>query len=393
MHRYTVNFHELDDSMIAGEDIYIINEGKPLFLVKENSKFSPNVLRILRMHKIENIKILSPNPPPKGPEKKEKSPAHIYGDDVPEELPKVKVRSFLSDEVREEAVHNIRNLFTYTKETHDKPVNLTTAYQVLKGLDDVVEKLVSSVSGEDLDFVHIFDLKKYDEYTYHHSLSVAVLSIATGESLGLNENELKKLGRAAIMHDIGKTIIPIEILNKPGKLTDEEFDIMKNHAHGGGMLLRQRGIGDVELWNAVSCHHEKHAGNGYPGKLEADQIPLFSRIIAISDVYDAVTSFRPYRKPMPPSEVYDLIMSEVDRAFDFNIVSAFIKKLTQYPLNAVVEITGNRIGVVVNNHNDLRPIIRMNDTHELLDLSVSPNLSIMITRVFNPSEMESVRSE
>ena len=390
MHRYTVNFHELDESMIAGEDIYILSEGKQILLIKEGAKFSPNVLRLLRLHKIENIRIMSPNPPP---QPKEKPPAHIYGDDVPEVLPQVRVKALISDELREAAVENIRDLFLYTKETQDKPVNLTTAFKLLQGVDNIVEKLVSTVADEELDFIHIADLKAYDEYTYHHSLSVAVLSIATGESLELDEYNLKKLGRAAIMHDIGKTIIPIEILNKPGKLTDEEFDIMKNHAHGGGMLLRKRGIGDVELWNAVSCHHEKFSGNGYPGKIMGNKIPLFSRIIAISDVYDAVTSFRPYRKPMPPSEVYDLIMSEVDRAFDYEIVKAFIKKLKPYPLNTVVEITGNRIGVVVNNTHELRPIIRMNDTHELLDLSVSPNLSIMITRVFNPSEMESVRSE
>ena len=385
MHVYFVNFHELDESMIAGEDIYIINEGKPLFLVKEGSKFSPNVLRLLRMHKIENIKIASPVAPP---EPKIKPPSHIYGDDAPEELPQVTIKSVLPEKLREEAVENIRDLFAYTKANHDKPVNLTTAYQVLKGLDDVVDRLVSSVADEALDFVHIFDLKRYDEYTYHHSLSVAVLSIATGESLGLTDRELKTLGRAAIMHDIGKTIIPISVLNKPGKLTNEESEIIKNHAKGGGMLLRQRGMGDVELWNAVSCHHEKFAGNGYPGGLEGDQIPLYSRIIAISDVYDAVTSFRPYRKPMTPAEVYDLIMSESDRAFDYNIVTAFIKKLKLYPLNAVVEITGNRIGVVVNNYHDLRPIIMMNDTKELIDLAAPSNLSIMVTRVFNQSEME-----
>ena len=385
MHRYTVGFHEINESMSAGEDIYILSEGKQILLAKEGSPFDANILRLLRLHKLESIRILSPDPPPKpkGP-----PPSHIYGTDAPEFLPNTKIKVLISNELREAAVENIRELFVFTNENRNKPVNLTTAFKILQGVDNIVERLISTVANEDLDFIHIADLKKYDEYTYHHSLSVAVLSIATGESLSLSDYDLKKLGRAAIMHDIGKTIIPLEILNKPGKLTDEEFDIIKNHARGGGMLLRQRGIGDLELWNAVSCHHEKFAGNGYPAKLEGRKIPLFSRIIAVSDVYDAVTSFRPYRKPMTPSEVYDLIMSEVDRAFDYDIVKAFIKKLKPYPLNTIVEITGNRVGIVVNNLHELRPILRMNDTHELIDLAVSPNLSTMITRVFNQSEME-----
>jgi HD-GYP domain-containing protein (c-di-GMP phosphodiesterase class II) len=205
---------------------------------------------------------------------------------------------------------------------------------------------------------------------------VAVLSIATGQSLGLDLYELKRLARCAVLHDVGKIAIPQEIINKPGRLTPEEFEIVKQHAMNGLHALKSKGIGDAEMWNAVLLHHERYNGSGYPSGLEKEEIPLFSRIIAVADVYDAVTSYRSYRSPKTPSEAYDLLMSEVNRGFDYDVVQAFIKKLIFYPVGAVLEISSGRYGSVINNTNELRPTLQMHDNGEHLDLYHHQNLII-----------------
>jgi putative nucleotidyltransferase with HDIG domain len=264
---------------------------------------------------------------------------------------------------------------------------MTTAYQVINGLNNVIGQLVSAISRDTTGLVQINDLKSYDEYTYHHSLSVAILSIATGQALKLSTPKLFSLGRCAIMHDIGKQLTPIEIINKKGKLTQEEFLIVKKHAAEGAMSIKNKGIGDMELWSGIMFHHEKIDGTGYPKQLTGKEIPLFSRIIAVADVYDAVTSYRSYRTPMSPADAYEYIMSETGTAFEHDIVIAFAKKLQLYPVNTVVELSDKRKGVVVENNNlSLRPMVRVLPSNELLDLSVSKNLNIIITKTFTPCD-------
>ena len=298
------------------------------------------------------------------------------------EAPPIKappIVSIIDETQRDEAVDGIRNLFGLIGSGVTE--NMTTAYQVVKQLDNIVDQLVETISTESDSLVHIADLKSYDEYTYHHSLSVAVLSIAIGEGMGLDMEKLKLLGQSAMMHDIGKTNVPAELINKPGKLTDEEFSVVKKHAEDSGKYLKQSLIGNNIIWNSVTHHHEKYDGSGYPKGLKSDKIPLFSRIIAVADVYDALTSFRPYRNPMLPSEAVELVMSEVGRSFEYDVVVAFIEKLELYPVNSVVQLSDGRVGVVHENTHSMRPVLKMQDD-TLLDLMALDNLSLVIVKVF-----------
>jgi len=308
------------------------------------------------------------------------TPVVKYSDEPPE------ISSILGDELRKEAIQNISSVFSAISEPGTE-ANKTTAYQAIKDFERTLGQVVAAVTHDISGLIHIHDLKSYDEYTYHHSLSVALLSIATGQVLGLNPQELLRLGKCALLHDVGKQTIPLEITNKKGKLTKEEYALMKAHPINGARDLKAKAIGDVELWSGVMFHHEKYDGSGYPRGLKSKEIPLFARIVSVADVYDAVTSYRSYRNPMTPADAYELLCCEVGKSFEFEILKAFAERLSLYPIGTALELSDGRRVVVTNTGNVLRPVVKVWETNEIIDLSSVNNLTLIITRVINPEEM------
>ena len=384
--------------MITADYITGLNEkGQLITVVKPNSKLSELTIERMHRYNVKNITIFEDekftsqillktrtNHPKEDKEDKQTFQMTPLMQMVLEmEIDVPPVKNLMEDDLKEEAVTEIRTLFDIAKTDGD----MTTAYRVVKELNNVVNYLVDTISSESNAVVHITDLKSYDEYTYHHSLSVAVLAIAIGQGLGIDSDKLKKLGNCAIMHDIGKTKVPLELINKPGRLTKEEFDIVKQHANNGRSFLERCDIGDFELWAAVAHHHEKVDGSGYPKGLKGDEIPLFSQIISIGDVYDAVTSYRAYRLPMSPADAIELVMSEIGRSFDYDIVNVFVGKLELYPVNSIVQLSDKRLAIVVENTNSMRPIVRTLDNGVLLDLMGLNNLNLIITEVMNLREI------
>ncbi len=192
--------------------------------------------------------------------------------------------------------------------------------------------------------------------------NVAVLSILLGVSLGLKRQELYDLGIGAILHDIGKVFIKKEILCKEGPLDDEEFSQMRNHSSLGYDYISTRFNISHSAKRGILDHHEKFDGSGYPNQLAGDKISLFGRIIAIADVYDAMTSDdRPYRKGIVPSEVVEFLMGSSYTAFDPELVLLFIRKIAPYPIGTYVRLSNNYIGMVVQNYSDfcMRPKVRI----------------------------------
>ncbi|MDL2294123.1 HD-GYP domain-containing protein [Ruminococcaceae bacterium OttesenSCG-928-D13] len=258
-------------------------------------------------------------------------------------------------------------------------------------LDDMntkVEKLVGSVMRDKTALVNIGDLKSYDDYTYHHSLSVAVLAIGIGQKLGISSRPLTKLGLAAIMHDIGKTAVPIEIIRKPSRLTDSEFTLMKHHSKAGSTYLIHSHIGDEALWGAVMGHHEKLDGTGYPNGLAGEQIPLWSRIISVADVYDALTSHRPYRQPMEPLEALEYLMAGIGTSFDYDIVKALVQKIAPYPVGSCVQLSDDSYGLVVAVEHPTRPVVEILGRGDIVDLENDRQyLSVVVRRQVSPIEL------
>jgi len=371
MYVYHVSIDRVQTGMMLVEPVFVTNSnGKKLMIASENSTITDRVLDLLHRYDVKTVAVLLNIKPKVMPKR-----------DDTEELARVK--PLIAPNLREKVVQHIEKIFGILTSDPSQEANMTTAYKSLENFDKIVGVMTSQMLMDNRAAVHIFDVKSYDEYTFHHSLSVGVLAVSIGQQLGLDPARIANLGRCAILHDIGKLLIPKRILNKAGKLTNEEFEIMKKHSEFGAQTLKEHSYGNVELWNGVMLHHEKINGKGYPRNLRNNNIPLFSRIISIADIYDAVTSYRPYRAPMTPSDAYELIMSEASQSLDFELVEAFFKRLTLYPLNLTVALSDNRVGLVVENNNSLRPVVRLKDTDELLDLASPKNLNLTITKVYD----------
>lgn len=162
-----------------------------------------------------------------------------------------------------------------------------------------------------------------DHYTFGHSMRVAYFSLVTGRELGLSEGELKELEMSAIFHDIGKIGTPDQVLNKPSRLTEEEFLVMKQHPEQSYEILKEFPVFEKIAKNA-RYHHERYDGRGYPEGMKGEEIPLFARIILIADTFDAMTSTRPYRKGLPYSVAYDELNQFSGSQFDPKCVKAFV---------------------------------------------------------------------
>jgi putative nucleotidyltransferase with HDIG domain len=219
----------------------------------------------------------------------------------------------------------------------------------LEGIGGLVEDISNSLLRNSHALISVARLKQSDEYTYMHSVAVCGLMIALARQLGFSADEVKEAGMAGLLHDVGKLAIPIGILNKPGKLSDTEFDTMRGHPEAGvEMLLGSRHFSPLIL-DVCLHHHEKYDGSGYPHRLAGEQISLFARMGAVCDVYDAITSDRPYKKGWCPADSIRK-MADWSGHFDKKIFQAFVKCIGIYPVGTLVRLESGRIGVVIEQH-------------------------------------------
>jgi putative nucleotidyltransferase with HDIG domain len=211
----------------------------------------------------------------------------------------------------------------------------------------LVEEISNSVMRNPGALIGLIRLKTKDDYTYMHSVAVCALMVALAKQLGLDEQQTKDAGMAGLLHDVGKMAVPMDILNKPGKLTDAEFVSIKEHPEAGHkMLLQGEGVIDAVL-DVCLHHHEKMDGTGYPEGLSGEQISLFARMGAVCDVYDAVTSNRPYKQGWCPAESLRKMGEWVGPHFDTKVFQAFVKSIGIYPLGTLVKMESGKLGVVV----------------------------------------------
>ncbi|CAN7330276.1 HD-GYP domain-containing protein [Pseudomonas sp. LjRoot71] len=211
---------------------------------------------------------------------------------------------------------------------------------------ELVEEISDSVLRHPNALISLARLKNADEYTYMHSVAVCALMIALARQLGLNEGQVREAGLAGLLHDIGKMAIPNAVLNKPGKLTDSEFATVRDHPEAGSrMLIESKQVSALVL-DVCLHHHEKMDGSGYPHRLEGEQISLYARMGAVCDVYDAITSNRPYKQGWDPAESIRK-MAEWKGHFDPVVFQAFVKTVGIYPVGSLVRLESGRIGVVI----------------------------------------------
>lgn len=289
----------------------------------------------------------------------------------------IEIESIIRNELRSKTVEGVKDFFISVEK------NKRHYKEFKKRIEITLEKILND---DDL-MINMKDLKTFDEYTYKHSVNVTVLSMIIGTSLKLSYKEMFNLGRAALLHDIGKMFVSKEILNKPGKLDTSEMEIMKNHSQFGYKYLKKRYGFSTLTYNGVLDHHEKYDGTGYPDGISADQINLLANVVSIADVYDALTSDRPYKKPMCPNDAFEYILGNADKMFRFDIVNIFSKVIVPYPEGTMVKLSNGDIAIVQGTPCDypLRPIVKVIKSEEkekegsIIDLAES--LSLVISNI------------
>ncbi|MBA4175335.1 MAG: phosphodiesterase [Leptothrix sp. (in: Bacteria)] len=213
------------------------------------------------------------------------------------------------------------------------------------GCLDLVDDISSSILRNPGALVSLARLKTKDGYTYMHSVAVCALMVALGRQIGMSVDECRTAGQAGLMHDIGKALMPLEVLNKPGKLTDAEFAVIRSHPERGhGVLLEGQGA-TPEMLDVVLNHHERIDGAGYPRRLPPEQLSRLARMGAICDVYDAITSNRPYKDGWDPAESIARMASWKGQ-FDTTLFTAFVQSLGIYPTGSLVKLASQRVAIV-----------------------------------------------
>lgn len=215
-------------------------------------------------------------------------------------------------------------------------------------VEHVVSDITETIERSPRALLSVTRLKNKDEYTYLHSVAVCTLMVNVSRHLGHDEAVVRDMGLAGLLHDIGKMGIPEEVLNKPGRLTDDEFALVRSHPeHGYQLLLEADDMVDAAL-DVCRHHHEKMDGTGYPFGLTGDQLTVAARLGAICDVYDALTSDRIYKEAWTPSEAVSAMWSW-DGHFDRALLFAFMQSIAVFPPGMLVQLRSNRLGVVLDN--------------------------------------------
>lgn len=301
----------------------------------------------------------------------------------------VNVRDVISDETRAQTVAVVRDAFDKLEKNHS--LNICLVKQMV---DDIIDELLANRNI----MLSLSDIRAFDDYTFAHSVNVCVLSIMTAITMGYNHLELAELGIGALLHDIGKIKVKIDILNKPGELTREEFEEMKKHAQFGFEILRT--YEDVSLLSAHIAfqHHERWDGHGYPRNLGGEHIHKYARIVAAADIYDALLADRPYRPAYSLNQTLTILKRMSGIYLDPECVTALIANIAVYPIGTLVMLNTGDIGIVidVNREYPTRPIIRVvldSRGRKLLnphEIDLSKFSTIMIVRPLNEPEIENM---
>jgi putative nucleotidyltransferase with HDIG domain len=312
------------------------------------------------------------------PSAKEDAAPMVTAEEIPEPAPVVQEKSSFNDEIKRAA-----KICAKGKEA---VVSMFQEARMGKAIEaeaaaPLVEEISNSVMRNPGALISLARLKTADDYTFMHSVAVCALMIALARQLGLDEQQVRDAGMAGLLHDLGKAMIPLEILNKPGKLTDEEFALVKTHPEEGHkLLLEGKGINEITR-DVCLHHHEKIDGSGYPKGLSSETMSLFAKMGAVCDVYDAVTSNRPYKAGWDPAESIKR-MAEWKGHFDPAVFQAFVKSLGIYPIGSLVRLESGKLGVVTEQGEQslLKPKIKVFFSTksqayikpEIIDLARSP---------------------
>ena len=325
----------------------------------------------------------------------------IYIDDGYSDL---EIEEIIRPEVKQRAVQAIKETFSNIHKMNKKSMarenlhfreqlKLKSMEKYIDSLKNISAKIIEELVNNHSLMINLVDIKNIDNYTYEHSLNVAILSTILGIELKMTKNQLYKLFMGALLHDIGKAFIASEIISKKGTLTDKEAELMMAHPQMGYDYLKESYGLDATSKIIALQHHEKVDGTGYPQHAEGKQIHRFARIVAIADVYDAMTSDTAYSKAMPPNEAIEYIMASCGTHFDFELANIFVRKIVPYPEGTIVELSDGRLAIVsaVIPDYPLRPSVKIFEKNKsigdfkVVDLMKETNITITGIRYEDPN--------
>lgn len=309
----------------------------------------------------------------------------VYIDDPDTE--DIVVEGILDELTRRKILATINKEFSKAKVINNKNI-LDIDFEVFENIVKIILKFIFLNKKK---LINLINLKSFDDYICVHSLDVSIYSLILGVELAIHDDKLRLLGLGAILHDVGKLFIPLSIINKASKITDEEYEILKSHVKIGYDVLGRIIEVPTVSRSVVLFHHERYDGRGYPRGLKGEDIPLFARILAIADTYDALTSDRPWREAFLPHMALEYLLSGGDTLFDRKLVRTFMEKIAVYPLGTTVRLTTGEIGVVsdIKPGFSTRPKVRIlyNPSgerlkgNEIYELNLLDNPSILIEKV------------
>lgn len=274
----------------------------------------------------------------------------------------------LSDSVKQRVSQGIQFLYSDTSSS-----------DFANTANNITYSLMQAISENDAVAMNIDALKVSDEYTFKHSVDVATMAMIIARKSGLPNKDVYQIGVAGLLHDVGKSHIPNEILNKAGKLTEEEFTVMKNHTIYGYNILKEKSEISNEIIAGVLQHHEKINGRGYPLKLADKQITPYARVLSVADIYDALVTERPYKKGFSAHDALEMIMAMTDE-LDVDFMRSFIDTVILYPVDTSVTLSnGERARVVKNTpHYPMRPKVVGLKSGKVYDLANDINCASII---------------
>lgn len=302
-----------EGSIIAAD---IFNE-HGVKLVSSNTTVNSYIIKKLKNQGIEKVKVYEPT---------------VYAK-KDEKLIKI-------ENSYKESVSLVRDII------HDLSSGKTLNYDKV---DQISETIFNNVEDTNTDFVLkcLREIRSTDEYTYFHSINVGFYSMIIAKWMGLSQKNIKQAVQSGFLHDIGKSMIPISILNKPAQLTSYEFNIIKKHPIYGYYILSDSNFLDMDIKHAVLLHHERANRDGYPFSISANNIGLLTSIVSVSDVYDAMTSNRVYKKKAAPFSAFEMFMTVGNSFFDSYVTSVFVSHMAAYLTNCEVMLNNGLKGKIV----------------------------------------------
>lgn len=273
-----------------------------------------------------------------------------------------------SHEVRERVSEGIQYIYNNSESSE-----MDTAAR------NVTDDLMNVIDSNNAIVIDVNELKASDEYTFKHSVDVATISMVLAKQCGLSREEIREIGMSGLLHDVGKTRVPLEILNKPGRLTEDEFYIMKQHSVYGYRIVQEHGDYSKAICMGVLQHHEKMNGKGYPIGVTAEKIHPFAKLMGVADVYDALVTDRPYKKAFSQREAVEIVMS-MSGELDMNAMKIFLESVILYPVGSIVALSNGEMAKVVKNnkHNALRPTVVGVESGTVFDLGEDINSASIV---------------